>query len=108
MSGLKMKKKRDQGEEEGRRVGAPYTLGLVQMAMEDDPEANVSKAVAMVREASRGGASIVCLPELFPYRYFPQEGGPAHAEPIPRADDEAPTRRPRANLKRRTCRGIDL
>ena len=60
------------------------TLGLVQMAMEDDHEANVSKAVAMVGEASKRGASIVCLPELFAYRYFPQEkGARVRPEPVP-------------------------
>jgi predicted amidohydrolase len=50
----------------------PVTVGLVQMAMGDDQAANVSKALDMAGEASRRGASIVCLPELFPYRYFPQ------------------------------------
>jgi predicted amidohydrolase len=49
------------------------TLGLVQMAMKDDKEANLSKAVAMVEEAAKKGASIICLPELFTSRYFPQE-----------------------------------
>lgn len=69
-----------------RGEGAPrqVTLGLVQMAMAEDRDANVAKAVAMVGEASRKGASIVCLPELFPYRYFPQEkGAKVAAEPIP-------------------------
>src|ERR1700686_1779949 len=54
------------------------------MAMEDDREANVSKAVSMVGEASKRGASIVCLPELFAYRYFPQEkGARVRPEPVP-------------------------
>jgi len=67
---------------DGARRGV--TLGLVQMAMEDDHESNVSKALAMVGEASRSGASIVCLPELFAYRYFPQErGARVRPEPIP-------------------------
>ena len=61
------------------------TLGLVQMAMDDDQEANVSKAIAMVGEASGRGASIVCLPELFASRYFPQEKG---------ANPSAPSRYP--------------
>ena len=52
--------------------------------MADDHEANVSKAVSMVGEASKRGASVVCLPELFPYRYFPQERGvKVRPEPIP-------------------------
>ena len=69
-------------ESDGAR--SDLTLGLVQMAMGDDHEANVSKAVAMVGEASERGASIVCLPELFVYRYFPQEkGAKVRPEPIP-------------------------
>ena len=68
------------GEAAHRRV----TLGLVQMAMEEDPEANVSKALEMVGEASRRGASIVCLPELFALRYFPQErDANVLPEPVP-------------------------
>jgi agmatine deiminase len=61
------------------------TLGLVQMSMHDDVEANLSKAVAMIGDASARGASIVCLPELFATRYFPQHRGEvgALAEPIP-------------------------
>jgi predicted amidohydrolase len=83
MSGLEMTggtKRGGSGDGADREV----TLGLVQMAMRDDREANVSKALAMVGEASRRGASIVCLPELFAHRYFPQEKearvGP---EPVP-------------------------
>jgi predicted amidohydrolase len=73
-------KRGNTGDGAHRRV----TLGLVQMAMEDDHDANVSKAVAMIGEASKGGASIVCLPELFPYRYFPQEkGARVRPEPVP-------------------------
>jgi agmatine deiminase len=65
--------------------GRSVTLGLVQMSMQDDVEANVSKAIAMAREASSRGASIVCLPELFATRYFPQHKGEVgkQAEPIP-------------------------
>jgi predicted amidohydrolase len=68
----------------GNRAQGEVTLGLVQMAMGDDPEANISKAVAMIGEASTRGASIVCLPELFASRYFPQEKkATVHAEPVP-------------------------
>jgi predicted amidohydrolase len=77
-----------EGDENARSGGALKSrvlkLGLVQMAMTDDHEANVSKAVEMVAEASRKGASVVCLPELFAYRYFPQEkGARVRPEPIP-------------------------
>jgi predicted amidohydrolase len=60
------------------------TIGLVQMSMDEDHDANVSKAIEMAAAAAREGASIVCLPELFPYRYFPQEKrAKVRAEPIP-------------------------
>jgi agmatine deiminase len=72
-----MKKERSRETDE-------LTLGLVQMSMGDDREANISKAVTMVAEASRRGASIVCLPELFASPYFPQQrGARALAEPVP-------------------------
>ena len=78
---MRKESKRERSDGDGARK---VTLGLVQMAMEDDREANVSKAVAMVGEASDRGASIVCLPELFAYRYFPQEkGAEVSPEPVP-------------------------
>jgi predicted amidohydrolase len=72
------------GRQSGGGASDELKLGLVQMSMGDDREANISKAVAMVAEASRKGASIVCLPELFASRYFPQEkGAKAVAEAVP-------------------------
>src|SRR5713226_3315767 len=68
----------------GSRADDELTIGLVQMSMGDDQEANISKAVTMVAEAARRGASIVCLPELFASRYFPQDkGAKARSEPVP-------------------------
>ncbi|MEP0547508.1 MAG: carbon-nitrogen hydrolase [Rhodothermales bacterium] len=61
-------------------------LGLVQMAMGEDPDANMAKAVDGVREAASGGAEVICLPELFRSRYFCQTEDAALfalAEPIP-------------------------
>jgi N-carbamoylputrescine amidase len=49
-----------------------YNVGLVQMSMGPDPEANFAAAVKHVREAARMGAHIVCLPELFRTQYFCQ------------------------------------
>src|SRR6266540_2751923 len=49
-----------------------FTVGLVQMSMSDDPEANLRKAVARIREAAEQGATLVCLPELFRTRYIGQ------------------------------------
>jgi N-carbamoylputrescine amidase len=63
-----------------------YTVGLVQMSMSADPEANFASSVAHIREAARLGANIVCLPELFRTQYFCQREELALfdlAEPIP-------------------------
>ena len=50
----------------------PLKVGLVQMAMGEDPVANLSRAVDGVREAAGRGAKLVVLPELFRSRYFCQ------------------------------------
>ncbi|MBT8086105.1 MAG: carbon-nitrogen hydrolase [Woeseia sp.] len=47
-------------------------LGLVQMAMGEDPEENTERAVALTIDAARRGAEVICLPELFRSRYFCQ------------------------------------
>ena len=49
-----------------------YNVGLVQMKMGPDPEANLASAVRHIYEAARLGANIVCLPELFRAQYFCQ------------------------------------
>jgi N-carbamoylputrescine amidase len=49
-----------------------FTVGLVQMAMEDDVNANLKKAVSLVEKAARQGARVICLPEMFRSRYFCQ------------------------------------
>src|ERR1700678_3221006 len=48
------------------------SVGLVQMSCSPDPDANLDKAADRVREAARGGANIICLPELFRAQYFCQ------------------------------------
>jgi N-carbamoylputrescine amidase len=63
-----------------------YKIGLVQMSMGPDPEANFAAALVHVRDAARRGASIVCLPELFRTQYFCQREDLRLfdlAEPIP-------------------------
>ena len=40
-------------------------VAAIQMQMGADKSANIAKADAMVREASRNGANIVLIPELF-------------------------------------------
>jgi len=39
--------------------GRKYVVGLVQMRMGEDPEANFASAVKHIREAARLGANIV-------------------------------------------------
>src|SRR5690349_19376470 len=71
---------------------AKYTIGLVQMAMSADPEANVRTAVARVSEAAAAGAHLVCLPELYRSQYFAQREDPGLfdlAEPVPGPSTEA-------------------
>jgi N-carbamoylputrescine amidase len=63
-----------------------YRIGLVQMRMGPDPEANFAAALDRIREAAKRGAQIVCLPELFRTQYFCQREDLRLfdlAEPIP-------------------------
>jgi N-carbamoylputrescine amidase len=63
-----------------------YRVGIVQMSCSPDPDANLDKAADRVREAARGGANIICLPELFRAQYFCQREDAELfdlAEPIP-------------------------
>jgi N-carbamoylputrescine amidase len=67
-------------------------IGLVQMSCDADPDANLTKASARIREAAASGAEIVCLPELFRTHYFCQREDAALfdlAEPIPGPTTEA-------------------
>jgi N-carbamoylputrescine amidase len=49
-----------------------FKVGLVQMSMSADPDANVAKAIAQTREVAKQGANLVCLPELFRTQYIGQ------------------------------------
>ena len=69
-----------------------YSVGLVQMTMSADPDANLRRAVAKVGEAAAAGAKVVCLPELFRSRYFAQTEDARVfdlAEPVPGPSTEA-------------------
>ena len=62
------------------------TLGLIQMACEDDRDRNLDKAVSRLIAARAEGAQIACLQELFASPYFCQKNDPdcfALAEPVP-------------------------
>jgi N-carbamoylputrescine amidase len=63
-----------------------FTVGLIQMALDRDPESNLHKAKERIEDAAQRGAQVVCLPELFRSQYFCQREDPANfelAEPIP-------------------------
>ena len=67
-------------------TGRKYKVGLVQMRMGPDPDANLESAIVHIRNAARQGANIVCLPELFRAQYFCQREDIKLfdlAEPIP-------------------------
>ena len=50
----------------------PTRVALIQMSCAPDPDVNLAKAVARVREAAEAGATLICLPELFRAQYFCQ------------------------------------
>ena len=62
------------------------SVGLIQMACSPDASKNLDKAVDSIRAASKQGAQIICLPELFLTQYFCQTEDPENfslAEPLP-------------------------
>ncbi|MGE5114482.1 MAG: carbon-nitrogen hydrolase [Acidobacteriaceae bacterium] len=75
-----------------------FDVGLIQMHCSPEPDDNVARAVAHVREAAKRGAEVICLPELFKTQYFCQREEHSffdHAEPIP-----GPTTKTFADLAR--------
>ena len=50
-----------------------FRIGLVQTTCGTDPNANLARAAAKIREAAQKGAQIVCLEELFRSQYFCRE-----------------------------------
>ena len=61
-------------------------VALIQMSCVADPARNVQTALSHVAQAARGGAKLVCLPELFRSLYFCQKQDYKFfqlAEPIP-------------------------
>lgn len=66
------------------RAGTKVSVGIVQMSMGPNPRDNLAKAIQMIGQASKKGAEVICLPELFMSTYFPQhESGDAMPEPVP-------------------------
>src|SRR5499426_159330 len=61
-------------------------VGLIQTKVSDDLQQNLDKTASFIKEAAKKGAQIVCLQELFAYRYFAQikdERFFEIAEPVP-------------------------
>jgi agmatine deiminase len=60
----------DFGTDKKRKI---VRIGLIQTAVSDDIADNMKKTIERIKEASRRGAQIVCLQELYRTKYFPQE-----------------------------------
>src|SRR5712691_3535672 len=55
-----------------KAAASKVRVGLIQMACEPKPEANLKKAISRIGDAVKKGAQIVCLQELFRSQYFCQ------------------------------------
>ena len=63
-----------------------FTVGIVQMSCTPEPQENLERAIAHIREAAKQGAQLICPPELFQTQYFCQREDHSLfdlAEPIP-------------------------
>jgi len=66
-------------------MGDSVRIGLIQLAAEDTPAANVRKTLPRIEEAAAKGAKIIGLQEMFTTKYFCIEQDPRHfalAEPV--------------------------
>ncbi len=71
---------------EAHSIPRKFVVGLVQMAIAEDPAENLRNATGRIEEAARAGAQVICLPELFRSRYFCQQEDVRFfdlAEPVP-------------------------
>src|SRR5512143_362350 len=69
-----------------KSLPSKFTVGLIQMAVAEDPAVNLQRAVERIHEAAGSGAQVICLPELFRSPYFCQQEDTRFfdlAEPIP-------------------------
>src|SRR5438309_9223056 len=70
-------------------------IALVQMRCGQEPDANLAHVRELIDEAAKGGAQIVCLPELFRSQYFCQSENHDNfslAETIPGPSTDALTK----------------
>jgi N-carbamoylputrescine amidase len=69
-----------------------FTVGALQMSFEKNPDKNLKKAVSWIEKAAKGGAEVICLPELFRSQYFCQQEDIKYfdlAETVPGPSTEA-------------------
>ena len=62
-----------------------YTIGVIQLNLNNTPEHNLEKCTDWVRRAAGQGAEVICLPELYGSDYFCQSENVANfelAEPL--------------------------
>ncbi|MGO9480981.1 MAG: carbon-nitrogen hydrolase [Candidatus Kryptoniota bacterium] len=79
---------------------AKFTVGLLQIAVGKNVDDNLKKAVSWIERASKKGAEVICLPELFRSQYFCQTEDIrnfALAETIPGPSTEAISKAARKN-----------
>ena len=79
---------------------ASVAVGLIQMAAEKNPAANLKKVLARIDRAAAGGVQIIGLQELFLTPYFCQSEDPTYfklAEPIPGPTTDVLSRAARKN-----------
>ncbi len=50
-----------------------FMIGLIQMALSENTDDNLNKAVDRIEDAVKQGAQVICLPELFRSKYFCQK-----------------------------------
>ncbi|MCL5029950.1 MAG: carbon-nitrogen hydrolase [Bacteroidetes bacterium] len=56
----------------GKKNNQKFTAALLQMSLGNDTTENLKKAVSWIEKASKKGAQVICLPELFRSKYFCQ------------------------------------
>jgi N-carbamoylputrescine amidase len=54
------------------KENARFKVGLIQISLSKDIDANLDKAVDWIIKAAKEGAQVICLPELFRSQYFCQ------------------------------------
>ena len=56
----------------GMPRGEKFSIGIIQTTCSSDPQANLDKTVARIREAAKLGSQVICTQELFRSQYFCQ------------------------------------